>query len=209
MRLSRDAREGDHGERRDPRGAPPGRVGERDLVEGALRTTRQSLTRSSSGSWGVYLLPTGYACALEEPPQGALATLLHSMILLAAGWQDLVPQTGGRDGRAAAAASPRGAANRLRPCRGSVAAYTGPANLSQPPPRARFEARLRGSGRTATRHGLAAGNRRRGPRVIGPASHTAPPSPARARTSERFRARGGEASPGGPPDVILHVRRPR
>jgi len=76
------------------------------------------------------------------------------------------------------------------------AAYTGHANLSQPPPRAPFETRLRGSGRTA-KHGLAAGNRRRGPRVIGPASQTAPPPPARARTSERFRARGGEASPEG------------
>jgi NTE family protein len=34
------------------------------------------------GAEEVYVLPTGYACALTEPPQGALAMLLHAMSLL-------------------------------------------------------------------------------------------------------------------------------
>lgn len=34
------------------------------------------------GADEIYVLPTGYACALHEPPRGALAMLLHAMSLL-------------------------------------------------------------------------------------------------------------------------------
>jgi NTE family protein len=34
------------------------------------------------GADEVYVLPTGYACALHEPPRGALGMLLHAMSLI-------------------------------------------------------------------------------------------------------------------------------
>jgi NTE family protein len=34
------------------------------------------------GARRIYVLPTGHACALEEPPEGALGMALHAMSLL-------------------------------------------------------------------------------------------------------------------------------
>lgn len=61
---------------------PPVQWGDRDLIDGGIANNAPITHALELGADEVYVLPTGYACALEEPPHGALAMLLHSMTLL-------------------------------------------------------------------------------------------------------------------------------
>lgn len=54
----------------------------RRLIDGGVSDNTPVSHAIELGADEVYVLPTGYACALEEPPRGALAMLLHAMSLL-------------------------------------------------------------------------------------------------------------------------------
>jgi len=83
VRLSRgDALEAVMASAAIPGAFPPVEWGERDLVDGGISNDAPISHALELGAERVYVLPTGYACALEEPPRGALAMLLHSTSLL-------------------------------------------------------------------------------------------------------------------------------
>jgi len=83
VRLSRgDALEAVMASTAIPGVFPPVEWGERDLVDGGISNDAPISHALELGAERVYVLPTGYACALEEPPRGALAMLLHSTSLL-------------------------------------------------------------------------------------------------------------------------------
>ncbi len=53
-----------------------------DLIDGGVANNTPISHALELGATEVYVLPTGSACALEEPPRGALAMSLHAMTLL-------------------------------------------------------------------------------------------------------------------------------
>jgi NTE family protein len=53
-----------------------------ELVDGGVVNNTPISHALELGAEEVYVLPTGYACALDEPPTGALGMLLHAMSLL-------------------------------------------------------------------------------------------------------------------------------
>lgn len=53
-----------------------------DLVDGGVANNTPISHAIELGARTVYVLPTGYACALEEPPRSALGTGLHALTLL-------------------------------------------------------------------------------------------------------------------------------
>jgi NTE family protein len=61
---------------------PPVRWGDRDLVDGGVANNTPISHAIGLGAKEIYVLPTGHACALEEPPRGALAMALHALSLL-------------------------------------------------------------------------------------------------------------------------------
>lgn len=61
---------------------PSVRIGERDLVDGGVAHNAAVSTAVEMGADVVYVLPTGYACALEAPPSNPLASALHALTLL-------------------------------------------------------------------------------------------------------------------------------
>jgi NTE family protein len=61
---------------------PPVRWGQRHLMDGGIANHAPISDAVELGAERVYVLSTGAACALAEPPHGALGMLLHSMSLL-------------------------------------------------------------------------------------------------------------------------------
>lgn len=54
----------------------------RRLMDGGVADNTPISQAVELGADEIYVLPTGYACALDEPPRGALAMFLHAMSLL-------------------------------------------------------------------------------------------------------------------------------
>ncbi len=67
-----------------PAAFPSVRVGEHDLIDGAVGNNTPILTAADLGATRIIALPTGFACALREPPKGAIARALHAITLLIA-----------------------------------------------------------------------------------------------------------------------------
>ena len=67
-----------------PAAFPSVRVGEQDLIDGAVGSNTPILTAADLGATRIIALPTGFACALREPPKGAIARALHAITLLIA-----------------------------------------------------------------------------------------------------------------------------
>jgi NTE family protein len=61
---------------------PPVDWGHRHLMDGGIANHAPISDALELGAERVYVLPTGIACDLAEPPHGALGMLLHSMSLL-------------------------------------------------------------------------------------------------------------------------------
>lgn len=61
---------------------PPVRIGGHDLIDGGIVDHAPIAHAVRLGASSVYLLPTGYACALDHAPRGALAMALHAVSLL-------------------------------------------------------------------------------------------------------------------------------
>jgi NTE family protein len=61
---------------------PPVRLGSRDLIDGGIANNTPVSTAVSLGAGRILVLPTGYACALPEPPKSALGMALHAVSLL-------------------------------------------------------------------------------------------------------------------------------
>jgi NTE family protein len=75
---------------------PPVAIGGRQLMDGAIAANTPLRLAVELGATQIIVLPTGYACALEEPPKGVIAKALHALTLLIA-WQlmheiDVIPQ---------------------------------------------------------------------------------------------------------------------
>jgi NTE family protein len=54
------------------------------LVDGAISSNTPLKLACTFGARRLIVLPTGYACALQKPPRGAIATALHALTLLIA-----------------------------------------------------------------------------------------------------------------------------
>jgi NTE family protein len=67
-----------------PAAFPPMRIGERYLMDGAVASNTPIRAAMELGASRLVVLPTGYACALESPPRGALGLMLHAITLLTA-----------------------------------------------------------------------------------------------------------------------------
>lgn len=67
-----------------PGAFPPMRVGERYLIDGAVASNTPIRTAMELGASRIIVLPTGFACAMDGPPRGAIATMLHAVTLLIA-----------------------------------------------------------------------------------------------------------------------------
>lgn len=67
-----------------PAAFPPVRIGDRYLIDGAVASNTPVSVAVELGAKQVIVLPTGFACALETPPHGAIATALHAITLLIA-----------------------------------------------------------------------------------------------------------------------------
>jgi NTE family protein len=61
---------------------PPVRWGDLDLVDGGVANNTPISHAVELSAEEIYVLPTGHACALTEPPRGALAMVLHALSLL-------------------------------------------------------------------------------------------------------------------------------
>jgi len=61
---------------------PPVRWGDLDLVDGGVANNTPISHAVELGAERIYVLPTGHACDLTEPPRGALAMVLHALSLL-------------------------------------------------------------------------------------------------------------------------------
>jgi NTE family protein len=61
---------------------PPVRWGDHELIDGGISNNTPISHAIELGAEDVYVLPTGTACALPEPPRGALGMMLHAMSLL-------------------------------------------------------------------------------------------------------------------------------
>ncbi len=75
---------------------PPVVIGGRPLMDGAIAANTPLRLAVELGAKRIIVLPTGYACALKEPPNGVIAKALHAVTLLIA-WQlmheiDTIPE---------------------------------------------------------------------------------------------------------------------
>jgi NTE family protein len=61
---------------------PPVPWGDRDLMDGGVANNTPISHAVELGARRIYVLPTGHACALEDPPDGALGMALHAISLL-------------------------------------------------------------------------------------------------------------------------------
>lgn len=67
-----------------PGAFPPVRIGERHLVDGAVASNTPIRVAIELAATRLIVLPSGYACALDGPPRGAIAAALHAITLLIA-----------------------------------------------------------------------------------------------------------------------------
>ncbi|MFZ1468878.1 MAG: hypothetical protein WAT09_07835, partial [Paracoccaceae bacterium] len=65
---------------------PPVSIGGQDLMDGAIAANTPLRVAVTLGASRIIVLPTGYACALDGPPKGAIARILHAITLLIS-WQ--------------------------------------------------------------------------------------------------------------------------
>jgi NTE family protein len=63
---------------------PPVELDDQLLIDGGVCNNNPVSHAVELGANEVYVLPAGFACALEEPPHGALDMLLHAMSLMLA-----------------------------------------------------------------------------------------------------------------------------
>jgi NTE family protein len=63
---------------------PPVRFEDAYLVDGAISSNTAVKVAVDQGARRLIVLPTGYACARSEPPDGAVASALHALTLLIA-----------------------------------------------------------------------------------------------------------------------------
>ncbi len=63
---------------------PPVRIGGRWLVDGGVANNTPISAAIGLGATRVIVLPTGFACALERAPSGAIARAMHALSLLVA-----------------------------------------------------------------------------------------------------------------------------
>lgn len=63
---------------------PPAELDGRHLIDGGISSNTPLSTAVALGAKRIIVLPTGYACALSEPPHGAVAMALHALTLLVA-----------------------------------------------------------------------------------------------------------------------------
>jgi NTE family protein len=61
---------------------PSVRIDDRDLIDGGVADNAAISQAVALGADVVYVLPTGYACALDDPPASALSSALHALTLL-------------------------------------------------------------------------------------------------------------------------------
>jgi NTE family protein len=61
---------------------PSVRIDDRDLIDGGVADNAAVSQAVALGADVVYVLPTGYACALEDPPRSPLSSALHALTLL-------------------------------------------------------------------------------------------------------------------------------
>jgi NTE family protein len=61
---------------------PPVSIGGRFLIDGGIANNTPVSTAVALGARRIVVLPTGYACALTEPPRSALGMALHAVSLL-------------------------------------------------------------------------------------------------------------------------------
>ncbi|MDX2202810.1 MAG: patatin-like phospholipase family protein [Hyphomicrobiaceae bacterium] len=62
----------------------PVEIDGRYLVDGAVTSNTPVSIAARLGATRIIVLPTGFACALEQPPHGAIANALHALTLLIA-----------------------------------------------------------------------------------------------------------------------------
>ncbi|HEX6017536.1 MAG TPA: patatin-like phospholipase family protein [Burkholderiaceae bacterium] len=67
-----------------PGAFPPVRIDGNLLVDGAVASNTPVQVALDLGAARIVVLPSGFACALEAPPRGAIATALHAITLLIA-----------------------------------------------------------------------------------------------------------------------------
>jgi NTE family protein len=67
-----------------PAAFPSVRIGGQYLIDGAIGSNTAILTAAKLGATRIIVLPTGFACDLQEPPKGAIARALHAITLLIA-----------------------------------------------------------------------------------------------------------------------------
>jgi NTE family protein len=67
-----------------PAAFPSVRIGEHHLIDGAVASNTPILTAAALNASRIIVLPTGFACALREPPRGAIGRALHAITLLVA-----------------------------------------------------------------------------------------------------------------------------
>lgn len=67
-----------------PAAFAPVLCGDRYLADGAISSNTAVNVAVAQGAERLIVLPTGYACALHEPPTGAVANALHALTLLVA-----------------------------------------------------------------------------------------------------------------------------
>jgi NTE family protein len=61
---------------------PPVRIGNAHLIDGAVASNTPVMSAVALGATRLIVLPTGFACALREPPTGAVANAFHALNLL-------------------------------------------------------------------------------------------------------------------------------
>ena len=61
---------------------PPVRISDRDLVDGGIADNAAISQAVALGADVIYVLPSGYACALDHTPATPLASALHALTLL-------------------------------------------------------------------------------------------------------------------------------
>lgn len=61
---------------------PPVRIGDRDLMDGGVANNTPISHAVRLGATTLYVLPTGFPCALSKPPESALGMALHALTLL-------------------------------------------------------------------------------------------------------------------------------
>lgn len=61
---------------------PSVRIDDRDLIDGGVADNAAISHAVALGADVIYVLPTGYACALDDPPGSPLSSALHALTLL-------------------------------------------------------------------------------------------------------------------------------